>query len=184
MGGVSTPASSISGEVWAISYSVYWRPIHPCKECCSPGLPLSQMLSSTGATITNQLPRECNSSVALYSMRATLLTFKPNDVIIIRMILHDWVDKDCVRILRAIRGAIRRSGAPDITLILSEPTPEVHDVIPAKYLIVLHTQVIFGAKERYRHEWDALFQRAGFTVATNIIRTRSLFSLVITKPTM
>ena len=81
----------------------------------------------------------------------TLLTFKPNDVIIIRMILHDWVDKDCVRILRAIRGAIRRSGSPDVTLILSELTPEVYDVIPAEYLIVLHMQVIFGAKDRYRH---------------------------------
>jgi hypothetical protein len=159
MGGVSTPASSISGEVTMGNF--LFSILEACKECCSHGLPLSQMLSST---ITNQLPRECNSSVALYSMRATLLTFKPNDVIIIRMILHD-----CVRILRAIRGAIRRSGSPDVTLILSELTPEVHDVIPAEYLIVLHMPLIFGAKERYRHEWDALFQRAWFTVATNII---------------
>eukprot|EP01035_Chromulina_nebulosa_P022877 gene22877-29631_t len=79
---------------------------------------------------------------------ATLPTFKHNDVIVMRMILHDWIDEDCLRILRAIREAILRSGSPEVTLVLSELTPEVHDVIPTKFLIDLHMQVLFGAKER------------------------------------
>ena len=114
----------------------------------------------------------------------TLPTFKHNDVIVMRMILHDWIDEDCLRILRAIREAILRSGSPEVTLVLSELTPEVHDVIPTKFLIDLHMQVLFGAKERYRHEWDALFKQAGFEAVSSVIRTRSLYSLVITKPVL
>ena len=114
----------------------------------------------------------------------TLPTFKQNDVIIMRMILHDWTDDDCLRILTAIREAVVRSGSPKVTLVLSELTPEVHDVIPSKFLIDLHMQVLFGAKERYRYEWDALFKKAGFEPVSDIIRTRSLYSLVITKPVL
>eukprot|EP01116_Phalansterium_solitarium_P009829 TRINITY_DN2414_c0_g1_i2.p1 TRINITY_DN2414_c0_g1~~TRINITY_DN2414_c0_g1_i2.p1 ORF type:complete len:347 (-),score=111.62 TRINITY_DN2414_c0_g1_i2:199-1239(-) len=83
------------------------------------------------------------------------------DVYVMRSILHDWSDEDCVRILKTIRKSIPTTGRV-INVDLEVPpfgqlTPQTPLVIDA---VMMAT---FGhARERTRQEFASIFQAAGF----------------------
>jgi hypothetical protein len=84
------------------------------------------------------------------------------DAYVISNVLHDWSDEACVRILGAVRDAMR----PDsrlwvVEMVLDSPgrgPEEDRDL----HLVDLHMLVMFGARERTSAEYGALLAAAGF----------------------
>ncbi len=102
------------------------------------------------------------------------------DIYLLSQILHDWNDERCISILRNCRAAM----GPDARLLVIErvldPDPGKSD--PMSFLADMHMMVLFpGARERTLMEYGRLFQQAGFGEA-RLIRTRSSFSIVETRP--
>jgi hypothetical protein len=81
------------------------------------------------------------------------------DLYTLKLILHDWEDEDCVRILRNVRKAI----APGGTLLVLEslvPPPNEPGIAP---FLDLNMMVMVGGRERTLDEYARLLDASGFT---------------------
>ncbi|KAL2936500.1 hypothetical protein RDABS01_034076 [Bienertia sinuspersici] len=88
----------------------------------------------------------------------------PNaDVAILKSILHDWDDEDCVKILKNCRKAIPEKTGKLILLeqlLHQEGEESMEDILLASDLLMIaHTG---GGKERTEAEYNALINTAGF----------------------
>jgi orsellinic acid C2-O-methyltransferase len=88
----------------------------------------------------------------------------PADVMVLKGVLHDWADEQCVRILKNCRASI----APDGRLLVVEPVmpdrmtaPDAIGVVLSDIAMLVYT----GGRERSRNEFQALLATAGFTLA-------------------
>jgi len=80
------------------------------------------------------------------------------DLYLLKMILHDWSDEECVRILGSIRAAIRPQGRLAVIETLLPETPCPH---PANNLDI--AMMVWGTgHERKRSGFEALFAKSGF----------------------
>ena len=80
------------------------------------------------------------------------------DAYLLSRVLHDWDDRDAVRILRTCRAAMR----PDSVLIIVEAIlPERATEDPAAVRMDLHMLVLLGGRERTLSEYDVLLEEAG-----------------------
>ncbi|KAF6987100.1 hypothetical protein CFC21_004780 [Triticum aestivum] len=87
----------------------------------------------------------------------------PADAVLLKWILHDWEDQDCVKILRKCREAITTRGAGGKVIIIDF-------VVGAGSSKETETQVLFdlymmmeNGAERDEHEWSKIFFEAGFS---------------------
>ena len=79
------------------------------------------------------------------------------DAYLLKHILHDWPDEDCLRILRTIRSAIPKDGV--LLVFDSLLVPEA----PAwAFWLDVHMMILQDGKERTPEEFRALFAEAGF----------------------
>src|SRR5581483_8351754 len=88
------------------------------------------------------------------------------DAYLLRHLLHDYDDTECLRILHHVRGAMR----PDArVLVLEAPLPADDSPGPGRWLD-LQVMVLCGGRERTVEEYAALFAKAGLrlnrTIAT------------------
>ncbi|MFF7726380.1 methyltransferase [Streptomyces sp. NPDC008001] len=82
------------------------------------------------------------------------------DIYLLKHILHDWNDEDCLRILRAIRAAIVPGGKLLAVDAVLPPGNEPHF---AKVLDIIMLSVVQG-RERTEQEFRGLLGEAGFRV--------------------
>lgn len=99
------------------------------------------------------------------------------DCYILKSILHDWTDAQCVAILRNVAAAAK----PGATLLVIEQVlPEIADDDPAN-LSAFRTDLTMllstGGKERTEAEFRALFADVGFTLR-RVIPNQSEFMLI------
>ncbi|MFG3257051.1 methyltransferase [Streptomyces sp. NPDC048172] len=80
------------------------------------------------------------------------------DVYVLKHVLHDWPDEDCLRILRTCRAAAPHGAR---LLIVDSVIPPGNAPHPAKSLDVLMAALLEG-RERTREEFAALLTPAGF----------------------
>jgi hypothetical protein len=83
------------------------------------------------------------------------------DVYMLVRVLHDWSDRECMRILEAVRAAT----GPDARLLIVEHIldPEPGRGSPALYLLDIQMMAMFGeARERTGAEFGDLLTRSGF----------------------
>ncbi|MGW3469512.1 methyltransferase [Saccharopolyspora sp. NPDC000995] len=79
---------------------------------------------------------------------------------VLKSVLHDWNDEDCVRILRSVHAAMR--SRPDSRLMLWEfIVPPLNAPDPSK-LLDLQMMLKTGGRERTEDEWRSLLRSAGF----------------------
>jgi hypothetical protein len=79
------------------------------------------------------------------------------DAYLLKHILHDWPDDDCLRILRCIREAIRSDGK--LLIFDSLLVPEAP---PWAFWLDVHMMVLQDGKERSPDEFAALLNQTGF----------------------
>jgi hypothetical protein len=94
------------------------------------------------------------------------------DVYLLKHILHDWSDEECVRILRCIRKAM----APGARLVVAEmPITEGGSSFAA--LLDINMLVMLTGKERTPEEYAELFSRADLEM-TSMTPTESAIALL------
>lgn len=94
------------------------------------------------------------------------------DLYLLKLILHDWDDAACVKILRNIRRAIAKDGRVAIFELRLGPMGEP-GLAP---LVDLTMLTLAGGRERTADEYGALLQAAGFKLA-EVRKTNSPFSI-------
>ncbi|KAI3927319.1 hypothetical protein MKW98_008021 [Papaver atlanticum] len=91
------------------------------------------------------------------------------DAVLLKFILHDWSDKDCVRILKMCREAIpsREEGGKIFTIdaVIEEDKNKQEDdsITETQLLMDIAVMAIYNSKERTEKEWKKLFINSGFT---------------------
>ena len=99
------------------------------------------------------------------------------DAYFLRMVIHDWPDKEAVSILKNVRHAMK----PDAYLILIENViPETPEYAYGKWLD-LHMMVLAGGRERTAREYRELYSQAGFRLE-QIVPTAAPHSLIFGRP--
>lgn len=95
------------------------------------------------------------------------------DTYLLKHILHDWNDADCVKILGNVARAMAPTGRVVIVeLLLADGGPPN----PAP-LMDLNMLVMLGGKERTAEEYSALFAKAGLKLAS-VTPTHSPFAVI------
>ncbi|KAL2618145.1 hypothetical protein GLYMA_08G248000v4 [Glycine max] len=88
------------------------------------------------------------------------------DAVLLKWILHDWTDKDCIKILENCKEAIssnngKRGKIIVIDMVIQEKQDE-HKVTELKLLWDVAMACVLNGKERNEEEWKKLFMEAGF----------------------
>ena len=99
------------------------------------------------------------------------------DLYLLKQILHDWGDEDCVRILRTIRQAIAAEGRLAIFEILLPDTIVPH----AGWAMDVSMMALAGGAERTRSEFEALLGEAGFRL-DRVTPTQSTMNVIEAVP--
>ena len=85
------------------------------------------------------------------------------DVYLIRHLMHDYDDPDCIRILANVRRAMK----PDArVLVLEAPLPSDDSPGPGRWLD-LQVMVLCGGRERTVEEYGALVRQGGIAPGAN-----------------
>jgi hypothetical protein len=98
---------------------------------------------------------------------------KGGDVYLIKHILHDWSDAECVKILQNVRDAMSPEGR---VVVVEMPIESGGPPSPAP-LLDLNMLVMLTGKERTTDEYGALFSSAGLKLA-GVTRTPSPFAVL------
>ncbi|KAK4361152.1 hypothetical protein RND71_020104 [Anisodus tanguticus] len=92
----------------------------------------------------------------------------PNaDAILLKHVMHDWSDEDCVKMLKRCREAIRdknegRKGKVLIIDMILNRNEEEADMTEVKLIFDVMMMVLLTGRERTEKEWEKLFLEAGF----------------------
>lgn len=102
------------------------------------------------------------------------------DNVIIKSVLHDWGDEDCLRILKNCEAAVsQKKGKVIIVEVILNP--DGHGMFDDAIIdldILMMTCTSSGGKERTENEWKKLLKEAGFT-HINFIPLQTIMSLTI-----
>ena len=102
------------------------------------------------------------------------------DIYLLIRVLHNWSDEDCVRILRALRGAMPADARVLIVDHILEADPAIGH--PTDYLLDMQMMAMFGsARARTEAEFGDLLGAAGLE-ASRVIRTPSPVSIIEALP--
>ncbi|KAJ3691215.1 hypothetical protein LUZ61_020379 [Rhynchospora tenuis] len=90
----------------------------------------------------------------------------PADAILLKTVLHDWSDEDCVRILKkckeAIDSTINNGKVIVVEIVLDAETDDSKET-ETKLIYNLCLMFQFGGKERTKKEWHDLILGAGYS---------------------
>ncbi|KAK8999285.1 hypothetical protein V6N11_070461 [Hibiscus sabdariffa] len=92
----------------------------------------------------------------------------PADAVLLKWVLCDWNDEECLKILKQCRKAVKEGGKViivDLVLIKNEKADdEASNLIETQLLFdIMVTMVLVGGKERGEEEWAKLFSASGFS---------------------
>ncbi|KAG2712487.1 hypothetical protein I3843_04G119600 [Carya illinoinensis] len=107
----------------------------------------------------------------------------PADAILLKWILHDWNDEECVKILRRCKEAIMSNGKKGkviiIEMIVQNQKEDDKESIETQLFFDMLMMVLVTGKERNEKEWAKVFFDAGFSEykITHILGLRSLIEV-------
>ncbi|KAK7312841.1 hypothetical protein VNO77_37021 [Canavalia gladiata] len=90
----------------------------------------------------------------------------PADAILLKYILHDWNDEECLKILKKCKEAITGKGKNQkviiIDIVMENEKGDDDESIQAHLFFDMHMMVTVAGKERNEKEWANLIFSAGF----------------------
>ncbi|TVU02067.1 hypothetical protein EJB05_52433, partial [Eragrostis curvula] len=90
----------------------------------------------------------------------------PTDAVLLKYVMHDWNDEDCVRILTQCKKAICSGGGPSgggkVIIIDTVVGSSAKDMFEAQVSFDMLMMVLTTGKERDEREWGKIFVNAGF----------------------
>ncbi|CAL1410286.1 unnamed protein product [Linum trigynum] len=108
-----------------------------------------------------------NSSGKLEFVEGDMFQCVPSaGAVLLRMILHDWKDEECVKILKKCKDAISSKGEGGkviiIDIVMDEKQEVDHELAQTKLNFDMVMMFMLNGKERTEKEWERLFFEAGF----------------------
>ena len=112
-----------------------------------------------------------------------MFEFVPNaDAILLKFILHNWRDDECIKILKKCKEAIPKVGGKVMIVeIILDLEDDDEDLIRSKYSLDLDMMVATGGKERTEEEWKVLINSAGFS-GLEIVPIMAIQSVIVAYP--
>jgi hypothetical protein len=104
----------------------------------------------------------------------------PVDAILLKWILHDWNDEECVRILKNCKDAIAKKGKQGKVIIIDMVVDKGNgESVETQLFFDMLMMVLASGKERTEKEWIKLISSAGFNdyKITPILGLRSLIEI-------
>ncbi|KAM3389442.1 hypothetical protein ACQJBY_011526 [Aegilops geniculata] len=90
----------------------------------------------------------------------------PADAVLLKCVLHNWSDEDCVKILIKCREAIAQGAKAGkviiIDAVVGSPSHS-QQVLEAQVLMDMQMMMLFMSKEREELNWQKIFMEAGFS---------------------
>ncbi|KAF3613370.1 Tabersonine 16-O-methyltransferase [Capsicum annuum] len=102
------------------------------------------------------------------------------NAILLKWILHNWSDQDCVKLLKICKESIpskEKGGKVIIIDIIMEDNCSNEQLIQSQHLMDFIMRITYASKERSKKEWEKLFLEAGFS-EYKIISSLGLRSLI------
>lgn len=96
------------------------------------------------------------------------------DTYILKSILHDWNDEDCIKILKNINNVISNNGK---LILVDSVIREDNEPAFGKLIDILMLIGTDGGKERTKKEFEYIFEQSGFKL-TKITHTVAPLSLI------
>ncbi|KAK1286394.1 Trans-resveratrol di-O-methyltransferase [Acorus calamus] len=90
----------------------------------------------------------------------------PSDAVILKWILHDWNDEECVKILKQCKTAIPTKEEGGKVMIVDMVVNSKREDVKAtetQLCFDVLMMVVTGGREREEHEWEKMFIDAGFS---------------------
>ncbi|XP_038888504.1 probable O-methyltransferase 3 [Benincasa hispida] len=91
-------------------------------------------------------------------------TIPPADALLLKWILHDWSDEECVKILKKCKEAITSNGKKGKVMVIDLVVfnTKNEDSIETQLFYDMLMMTITSGKEREEKEWAKLIKEAGF----------------------
>ncbi|XP_059658741.1 trans-resveratrol di-O-methyltransferase-like [Cornus florida] len=129
--------------------------------------------------VVANLPESENLKVVAGDM---FLSIPPADGILIKSVLHNWGDEDCVKILKKCREAIPSKDDGGKVIIIDtviNGERDEHGMTELKLVFDIFMMVLVNGRQRNEKEWETLFLEAGFSSykITPIFGIRSLIEV-------
>ncbi|KAF8388462.1 hypothetical protein HHK36_027134 [Tetracentron sinense] len=107
-------------------------------------------------------------STTIESIGGNMFEFiPPADAVLLKWILHNWSDEDCVKVLKRCKEAIpsKENGGKVIIvdIVVKDDEKGEHELKETQLCFDMMMMVTFGGKERNEQEWQKIFIDAGFT---------------------
>lgn len=99
------------------------------------------------------------------------------DLYLLKLVIHDWTDRECIRILQNLRQVMK----PEARLLVIEQIVPEGNVPAFSKLLDVALMVVCPGRERTEQEFKTLFNQAGF-VLNRIIPTRTPFFILESRP--
>ncbi|KAG0532218.1 hypothetical protein BDA96_04G089900 [Sorghum bicolor] len=110
-----------------------------------------------------------------------MMKFVPSaDVVLLKFVLHNWSDEDCVKILKQSMSAIStREPKGKVVIIDTVVTSASKQSLEAQLLMDLCMMMLTTGEERDEKKWNKLFLDAGFSgyKISHIFGSRSLIEV-------
>ncbi|KAL6658519.1 hypothetical protein ACP70R_004105 [Stipagrostis hirtigluma subsp. patula] len=88
----------------------------------------------------------------------------PGDAVLLKFVLHNWSDEDCVRILKGAKEAIStREPKGKVIIIDTVVGSASRQTYEAQVLMDLCMMVVTTGEERHEEKWHRIFLDAGFS---------------------
>lgn len=156
-GGTGTMAKALAKSFPQMEFSVFDLP-HVVD-----GLQGSENLNYVGGDMFKEIP--------------------PTDAILLKWILHDWNDEECVKILKNCKDAISKKGKQGkvivIDMVLESEKESINESVETQLFFDMLMMVVLAGKERNKKEWIKLISSADFSdyKITPILGLRSLIEI-------
>ncbi|OVA10701.1 O-methyltransferase [Macleaya cordata] len=82
--------------------------------------------------------------------------------ILLKLILHDWTDEECVSILEKCREAVPKETGKVIIVDVALEEESQHELTKTRLILDIDMLVNTGGRERTEDDWEKLLKRAGF----------------------
>uniref|UniRef100_A0A0E0LVJ4 O-methyltransferase C-terminal domain-containing protein n=1 Tax=Oryza punctata TaxID=4537 RepID=A0A0E0LVJ4_ORYPU len=94
-----------------------------------------------------------------------MMHFVPSaDVALLKFVLHDWSNEDCVRILTRCKEAItKKEGGGKVIIIDTVIGSQSQQILEAQFSMDICMMTLTTGKEREEEEWHKIFLESGFT---------------------
>ncbi|KAL6641776.1 hypothetical protein ACP70R_019957 [Stipagrostis hirtigluma subsp. patula] len=127
--------------------------------------------------VVDAMPADCTVEFVAGDMMDFI---PPADAVLLKFVLHDWSDEDCVRILKRSKEAICAQEPYGKVIIMDTVVGSgTKQTFEAQLLMDLNMMVLTTGEEREEEKWSKMFVDAGFTQykISLILGSRSLIEV-------